>query len=69
MADALSLPFKKEKDGKERLVSLSIDKVILITYFSYYLLNEAIRNSELADVWNSAALLISSCFTSVSVTC
>lgn len=36
-------PFKKGKNGKERLVSLSVGKVKLGTYFLHCLLFEAIK--------------------------
>lgn len=42
MANVVFLPFKKDKDGKERLVSLSIDKVkLFISHINF--LKEAIK--------------------------
>lgn len=47
MANVVFLPFNKDKDRKERLVSLSIDKVKL--FISHYLLNEAIKKLDTAS--------------------
>lgn len=68
VANVLSLPFKKDRDGKERLVSLSIGKVKLVTYFSHYLLNKAIKKLvttsrclELGSPPNLACLVLHRC--------
>lgn len=67
VANVLFLSYK-DRDGKERLVSLSIDKIKLVTYFLHYLLNEAIKRLvtasrclELSSLLNLACLMLYQC--------